>query len=179
MGELWLMGTRLIGLPIRHCVRREGGGEQRSIAARKHVRESYGIRLMTAAGDVFGNLILTQSNSVIVLPQDWTQSSWANSITAVESCCVLAAGVSRGSSVVLSLIFNSCTMPWKCIKLFILSGNLTNILGPKTSFSALSGLDIDLGWLLQIDTERIRLVDILSAAQNFIAVYSKPAAHLM
>lgn len=65
-----MMGTQLIGLPIQHCVRREGGGDQRSIAAQKHVRESYGIRLMTAAGDVFGNLILTQSNSVIVLPQD-------------------------------------------------------------------------------------------------------------
>lgn len=64
------MGTQLIGLPIQHSVSREGGEDQRSIAARKHVRESYWIRLMTAGGDVFGNLILTQSNSVMVLPQD-------------------------------------------------------------------------------------------------------------
>lgn len=58
------MGAQLIGLTIRHRVRREGV-DLRSIAARKHVRESYRGRLLTAGGDVFGNLILTQRNSLI------------------------------------------------------------------------------------------------------------------
>lgn len=58
------MGAQLIGLTIRHRVRREGV-DQRSIAARKHVRESYRGRLLTAGDDVFGNLILTQRNSLI------------------------------------------------------------------------------------------------------------------
>lgn len=82
-GEAWLMGAQLIGLPIRHRVRREGV-DQRSIAARKHVRESYRGRLLTAGGDVFGNLILTQRNSLIGQPQKWTGSSWGSRITAVE-----------------------------------------------------------------------------------------------
>lgn len=79
---------------------------------------------------------------------------------------VLAAGVSRASSAVSSLIFNSCTIPSKCVELFILSGNLTNILGPKTSFTALSGLDIHLELFLQIDTERATLVDSLMQPKN-------------
>lgn len=84
MGEPWLMGAELIGLPVRHRVSC-WGVDQRSIAARKRVRESYTGRLLTAAGDVFGNLILTQRNSLIGQPQKWTGSSRGSRTTAVET----------------------------------------------------------------------------------------------
>lgn len=116
MGELWLMGAQLIGLPIQHCVRREGGVDHRSIAAQKHVRESYWIRLLTAGGDVFGNLILTQRNSVIVLPQEWTRSSWGNSITAVESefctCCRCKYGQRCGYIFAFQFMHNATKVHW-------------------------------------------------------------------
>lgn len=40
---------------------------------------------MTAGGDVFSNLIFTQSNRVIVLPQNWTQSTGVNTIQVAKS----------------------------------------------------------------------------------------------
>lgn len=40
-------------------------------------------------------------------------------------------------------------------------------------------MEIVLDWLPQIDIERIRLVDILSAAKNFIAADNKLTAHVM
>lgn len=119
MGELWLMGEQLIGLSIQHCVRREPGADHRSIAARKHVRESYWGRLLTAGADVFGNLILTHRNSLIVLPQEWTPSTWGSCIAAVE-------WISRFLQVYsseVSLLFNSCTLLPKCIEICMRSSH--------------------------------------------------------
>lgn len=55
---------------------------------------------MTAGDDVFYNLILKQSNSVIVLPADRARSPWADGITAVgsEFCACEHAGGSRGAA---------------------------------------------------------------------------------
>lgn len=84
---------------------------------------------MTAGGDVFSNLNLTQSNSA-----SEELNSHPRGPTAAGRESVVAAGVSEANAPVLSLIFNSCPTLPKCSKLFILSGNLTNISDPETSF---------------------------------------------
>lgn len=89
---------------------------------------------MTAGGDVFSYLILTQSNSA-----KEELNSHPRGPTVVWSKSVVEAGVSQANALVLSLIFNSCSMLPKCSKLFILSGNLTNISDPETSLSPTVG----------------------------------------
>lgn len=148
MGEPWLMGALLIGPQIQHSARKQGEGGRRSIVARKYVWGSYWIRWMTAAGDVFGNLILTQSNSGIVLPHEWTQSSWASSITAVQ--IELCTCVVKNSPMLFDLIFNpgiTGTTQEKCRELFIFSGNNADILVSNPSLDSLSCLDSACGKL--------------------------------